>query len=152
MPSFVENNYVMNPIIGLYLKIEKDQMYLDKTKEDVISQITDSIDQMITSCNFFPRPEFCKLNIISEYEFMKQEEEEEQMNKMTFKTEKKENEFEDFMFGGLERNIYSKYMGRIKLSKSEKDTKDIIFSKEETEIFKKSTVSKYMQVADVTEE
>lgn len=74
------------------------------------------------------------------------------MNKMTFQTNKKENEFEDLLFGGLERNIYSKYLGRIKLSKSEKESKEIIFSKEEAHIFKKSSVEKFMKIADSSEE
>lgn len=74
------------------------------------------------------------------------------MNKMTFQTNKKENEFEDLMFGGLERNIYSKYIGRIKLTKSDKEEKEIIFSKEEAHIFKKSSVKKYMTVADSEED
>jgi catabolite regulation protein CreA len=74
------------------------------------------------------------------------------MNKMTFATVKKENEFEHFMFNGLDRNIYSKYLGRIKISYSEKDSKDIIFSKEEAHIFKKSNVKRYMHIADPNSE
>ena len=152
LPIFIENNYVMNPIICLYLKLERDNMYLDKTEDDIVTEILQTFDQLINCCNSFIRPEFSKLHIISSFEFQLQEEEEATMNKMTFQSTKKENEFEDLMFGGLDRNIYSKYLGRIKMSKSEKDTKEIIFSKEEAHIFKKSSVKKYMQVADSTEE
>lgn len=98
------------------------------------------------------RPEFASINIIEPHEFDRQEEEEATMNKMTFATVKKENEFEHFMFNGLDRNIYSKYLGRIKISYSEKDSKDIIFSKEEAHIFKKSNVKRYMHIADPNSE
>jgi hypothetical protein len=152
LPDFVENNFVMNPIIGLKLIISNDQMYLDQTREEVVCKVLNEINQIIESCNCFVRPEFAKLNIISHYEFLKQEEEEETMNKMTFQTNKKENEYEDLLFGGLERNIYSKYLGRIKMSKSEKESKEIIFSKEEAHIFKKSSVEKFMKIADPSEE
>lgn len=152
LPSFVTNNYIMNPILSLDLLLEGEELMLDKSEDEIVSEILQSIDQLIHSCNSFVRPEFSKLKFITSYEFNKLEEEEAMMNKMTFQTNKKENEFEDLMFGGLERNIYSKYVGRIKLTKSDKEEKEIIFSKEEAHIFKKSSVKKYMTVADSEED
>ena len=75
------------------------------------------------------------MQFISSYEFTKQEEEEETMNKLTFQHNKRENEFENLMFVGFERNIYSKYIGRIKLIESDKTDKDLIFTQEESNIF-----------------
>lgn len=91
------------------------------------------------------------MQFISSYEFTKQEEEEETMNKLTFQHNKRENEFENLMFVGFERNIYSKYIGRIKLIESDKTDKDLIFTQEETNIFKKSSVKKLMKIADPNE-
>ena len=56
-----------------------------------------------------------------------------------------------FIFGGQKRNIYSKFLGRIKVKESEKAEKDIIFSNDEAKIFKKSFVTKYMKIADSEE-
>lgn len=152
LPPFMKNDFVMNPFIELYLKLEDEELSLDNSENDIVNQVIKMIDQLINSCNSFVRPEFCKLHTISSFEFAQQEEEEARINKLTFQQNKKENEFEDLIFGGLNRNIYSKYIGRIKLSESEKDQKDIIFSKEETNIYKRSFVKKYMKVADWQEE
>jgi len=46
-----------------------------------------------------------------------------------------QNEFEGFMFRGQEKNIYSKFMGRIKIKESHADKKDIIFTAEEANVF-----------------
>ena len=57
-----------------------------------------------------------------------------------------------FLFGGLDKNIYSKYIGRVKVITSDKDEKDIIYSKEEAHIFKKSKVKKQITVFNPEEE
>jgi hypothetical protein len=38
-PSYIENNYVMNPLIELYLSLEGEEMTLDKTEEEIVEKI-----------------------------------------------------------------------------------------------------------------
>jgi hypothetical protein len=38
-PSYIENNYVMNPIIELYMTLEGETMTLDKTEEEIVDKI-----------------------------------------------------------------------------------------------------------------
>ena len=56
------------------------------------------------------------------------------------------------MFRGQEKNIYSKYMGRIKIKESHSDKKDIIFTPEEGNIYSQPYVNKYLSVADPSED
>ena len=127
---------MFNPIIELSLILEHSSLAFDKSENDVVNNIIGIIDDTIIWWNSFCRPEFAKVQFISSYEFNRQEEEEEEtMNKLTHQHSKKENEFENLMFVGFERNIYSKFFGRIKLFESEKTQKDLVYSQEETNIF-----------------
>ena len=135
IPEFISNDLVFNPIIELFLIIDNQVLTLDKSESDIVALIMGTIDDTIIWWNSFWRPEFAKMQFISSYEFTKQEEEEETMNKLTFQHNKRENEFENLMFVGFERNIYSKYIGRIKLIESDKTDKDLIFTQEESNIF-----------------
>lgn len=47
LPDFIQNNFVMNPIIGLKLIIKKEEMYFDQTKEEVVFKVLNEIDQII---------------------------------------------------------------------------------------------------------
>lgn len=95
---------------------------------------------------------------ITPEEFEKQEEEEAVLKKMSFTKISPDDDFispnspSNFMFGGLDKNIYSKYIGRVKLKQSEKDEKNIIYSKEEAHIFKTAKVHKKIQAFNPTEE
>lgn len=57
-----------------------------------------------------------------------------------------------YLFGGLDQNIFSKYIGRVRLNESDKEVKDIIYSKEEAHIFKRAKVFKKMEVFNPDEE
>ena len=57
-----------------------------------------------------------------------------------------------YLFGGLDKNIFSKYIGRVQLNESDKEVKDIIYSKEEAHIFKKAKVFKKIEVFNPEEE
>ena len=100
-------------------------MNLDKSEDDIVTSIIEMIDDTIECLNTFWRPEFTKINIISEQEFETREKEEVEMKRLTFVIPNKENEFEDSMFLGFDQDIYSKYIGRIKLVESEKNEKEI---------------------------
>lgn len=39
------------------------------------------------------------------------------------------------MFRGQEKNIYSKFMGQVKIKESKSEKKDIIFTQEEASVF-----------------
>lgn len=38
-PSYIDHNYVMNPLIELYLSLEGEEMMLDKTEEEIVEKI-----------------------------------------------------------------------------------------------------------------
>lgn len=57
-----------------------------------------------------------------------------------------------YLFGGLDKNIYSKYIGRVKLKQSEKEEKCIVYSKEEAHIFKTAKVYKKIKTFNPEEE
>lgn len=57
-----------------------------------------------------------------------------------------------YIFGGKKRNIYSKFIGRIKLKESDKEEKNILFSDTEIDVFMQPIVKKYIMVADPEEE
>lgn len=74
------------------------------------------------------------------------------MKRLNFNIVNNNNQFESSMFLNFDTNIYSKYIGRIKLIESEKHTKDLIFSQEEAYIFKKAYIKKHIKVANPTED
>lgn len=56
------------------------------------------------------------------------------------------------MFRGQEKNIYSKFMGQVKIKESKSEKKDIIFTQEEASVFSQPQVKKFITVADPTED
>ena len=152
LPEWLSMDLNMNPVFGLTLEIVGSELRFDMTEEDIIKDTMKMIDKVIESGNDFIRPEFAQLDFLSHEQFVLQEEEEERMRKVNFQSKENTNEFEGFMFRGQESNIYSKFMGRVKLTESPKDKKDIIFTQEEAHIFNQTHVDKYMKIASVDEE
>jgi hypothetical protein len=142
----------MSPVIGLSLELKGQQLTFDKQEDEIIASTLGFIDKIITSANDFIRPEFAKLQFLNLQEFLLQEENEERERKLNFQVKLNQNEFEGFMMRGQEKNIYSKYMGQVKIKTSLSETKDIIFTQEEANVFNKPSVEKYMMVADPNEE
>ena len=144
LPAFINNDYVLNPVFSLNLTIKETELKIEQEEDEIVSDTIRMINSLINSCNSFARPEFAKLFYISRQDFYRQEEEEQAMDKMTLAHDQDG----AYIFGGQKRNIYSKFLGRIKIKESQNTEKDIIFNQDETQIFQQTYVKKYMKVAD----
>jgi hypothetical protein len=61
---------LFNPVFRLTLKMENFGLAFDRDEESIVEDTVKLIDNIITSCNVFTRPEFTKLEYISQEEFI----------------------------------------------------------------------------------
>ena len=147
--------HLVDPIFRLNLGFStqsKTEIRIDKTAEELIRDTFALFDRIVTSCNEFVRPEFAKVILMTTAEFEAQEEEEERARKRNFSSSRRSNEFENFMYRGAEKNLYSKYFGTLSTRVSPKPKKEVCFAYDEVQVFMKKVVDKTLKVADTDEE